>query len=107
MSQTPYAVIEAQGHQFRVAPEEEHVVPHLVAEPGSEVTFDRVLLVAKAKGVTVGRPTVEGARVTARVVGDARGPKITVGIFKRRSKSRRKVGFRSTLTRVRILEVRA
>lgn len=107
MSDARYAVIEAQGVQFRVAAQEEHILPHLGAEPGTEITFDRVLLVSDGKQVTVGRPTVEGASVRAQVVGTDRGPKITVGTFKRRKKFRKKIGYRDTLTRVRILDIRA
>ena len=107
MSDSRYAVIEAQGVQFRVAAQEEHVLPHLGAEPGTEITFDRVLLVSDGKQVTVGRPTVEGASVRVQVVGTEKGPKITVGTFKRRKKFRKKIGYRDTLTRVRILDIRA
>jgi large subunit ribosomal protein L21 len=107
MDENRYAVIQAQGLQFRVAPEEEHILPHLVAEPGQELTFDRVLLVSDGKGVRVGQPLVEGASVKAQVLGDLRGPKIKVGTFKRRKKIRRRIGYRDTLTRVRILDIRA
>jgi large subunit ribosomal protein L21 len=44
--------------------------------------------------------------VTARVLGTERGPKITVGTYKRRKKYRRKIGYRDTLTRVKILDIR-
>jgi large subunit ribosomal protein L21 len=107
MSDSAYAVIEAQGLQFKVAAEEEHILPHLSLEPGSEVTFDRVLLVSDGKGVRIGRPTVEGASVRARVIGQGKGPKIAVFKFKRRKKYRRKIGYRDQLTRVRILDIRA
>jgi large subunit ribosomal protein L21 len=107
MSESRYAVIEAQGIQFRVSAQEEHILPHLDAEPGTEVTFDRVLLVSDGKQITVGRPTVEGASVRAQVVGQGKGPKITIGTYKRRKKYRRKIGYRDTLTRVRILDIRA
>ncbi len=106
MSDSRYAVIEAQGLQLRVAPQEEHILPHLAGEPGTEVTFDRVLLIADGKEFKVGRPTVEGAAVRAEVVGTERGKKIDVGTFKRRKKYRRKIGYRDTLTRVRILDIR-
>jgi large subunit ribosomal protein L21 len=106
MSDSRYAVIQAQGLQFRVQAEEEHILPHMGAEPGAEVTFDRVLLISDAKGVQIGKPVVEGAAVTARVLGTERGPKVTVGVFKRRKKFRKKTGFRATLTRVKILAIR-
>jgi large subunit ribosomal protein L21 len=102
-----YAIIEALGLQFRVGPEEEHLVPHIDGEPGSELTFDRVLLLSDGKDVTVGKPTVAGASVTAQLVGHQKGPKIEVSTFKRRKKIRRHIGYRSLLTRVKILDIRA
>ena len=107
MSEAQYAVIEAQGLQLKVAPQEEHILPHLSLEPGAEVTFDRVLLVSDGGGVRIGRPTVEGASVRAQVVAQGKGPKITVFKYKRRKKYRRKIGYRDQLTRVRILDIRA
>ena len=106
MTETRYAVIQAQGLQFRVAPQEEHILPNLDAEPGQELTFDRVLLIADGKGVRVGAPTIEGAAVQVQVVGAERGPKIRVGVYKRRKKYRRRIGYRDTLTRVRIVDIR-
>ena len=106
MSDSRYAVIEAQGLQFRVAPQEEHILPHLEGEPGSKITFDRVLLVSDGKEVQIGKPHVQGAAVLATVVGQERGDKVTVGTYKRRKKYRRKIGYRDTLTRVKILDIR-
>lgn len=100
-----FAVIEAQGLQFRVAKDEEHVMPHLGKEPGDEIRIERVLLVSDGDGIQVGRPLVEGAVVMMRVVGDEKGDKITVGTYKRRKKYRRKIGYRDTLTRVKILGI--
>jgi large subunit ribosomal protein L21 len=106
MSEARYAVIEAQGLQFRVAAQEEHILPRLSAEPGEQLTFDRVLLISDGKGVKIGQPLVEGASVMAQVIGEERGPKIKVGTYKRRKKYRRRIGYRDTLTRVKILDIR-
>jgi len=106
MTQSRYAVIEAQGLQYRVAKEEEHILPHMGVEPGQEVTFDRVLLISDGTGVKVGQPLVEGASVKVKVLGTERGPKIKVGVYKRRKKYRRRIGYRDTLTRVKILDIR-
>ena len=100
-----YAVIQAQGLQFRVLSGEEHLLPNMGAEPGSKVTFDRVLLIGDEGGVQIGQPVVAGASVTGEVVRSERGKKIKVGVFKRRKKYRRKIGYRDTLTRVRILDI--
>ena len=106
MNRTRYAIIEAQGLQLRVAPDEEVILPHMGAEAGRELTFDRVLLIGGGEGgVKLGTPVVEGASVTAKVLGTEKGPKITVGVFKRRKKYRRKIGYRDSLTRVQILDI--
>jgi large subunit ribosomal protein L21 len=106
MSEARYAVIQAQGLQFRVSPNEEHILPRMAAQPGEELTFDRVLLISDANGIKVGQPLVEGAAVMAQVIGEERGEKIKVGTYKRRKKYRRKIGYRDTLTRVKILDIR-
>ena len=100
-----YAIIQAQGLQLRVLPGEEHVLPNMDLQPGAPVTFDRVLLVGGEGDVRVGAPLVAGATVTGEVVRSERGKKITVGVFKRRKKYRRRIGYRDTLTRVRILDI--
>ena len=100
-----YAIIQAQGLQLRVLTGEEHVLPNMGIDAGQKVTFDRVLLIGDEGGVQIGRPTLEGASVTGEVVRSERGKKITVGVFKRRKKYRRKIGYRDTLTRVRILDI--
>ena len=74
MTETRYAVIQAQGLQFRVAPHEEHILPHLGLEPGHELTFDRVLLISDGTEVKIGTPVVDGASVTAQVIGTEKVP---------------------------------
>jgi len=100
-----FAVIQAQGLQLRVAQDEEHILPHMGKEPGEEIRIDRVLLVSDGDGVQVGRPLVEGAVVVMQVVGHEKGEKVKVGTYKRRKKYRRKIGYRDTLTRVKILGI--
>ena len=100
-----FAIIQAQGVQYRVSKDEEHIMPHMGLKPGTEVRVDRVLLVSDADGIQVGRPLVEGAVVLMEVVGNEKGDKITVGTYKRRKKYRRKIGYRDTLTRVKILGI--
>ena len=73
--------------------------------PGAAVLFDRVLLIGDEGGVQVGQPLVAGAAVKGEVVRTERGKKVIVGVFKRRKKYRRRIGYRDTLTRVRILDI--
>ncbi len=100
-----FAVIQAQGLQLRVAPQEEHILPHLDEEPGAELKFERVLLISEGANVHVGTPLVEGALVTVQVVGHEKGDKVRVGTYKRRKKYRRRIGYRDSLTRVKILDI--
>jgi len=100
-----FAVIQAQGLQLRVGQDEEHILPHMGGDPGTKVKIERVLLISDANGIEIGKPLIEGAVVTVEVVGHERGDKIRVGTYKRRKKYRRKIGYRDTLTRVKILGI--
>ena len=71
-------------------------------EVGEAVTFDRVLLISNEGRVQVGKPTVAGASVAAKVVGTFRGPKTISMRFKRRKNVRKKQGHREGYTRVEI-----
>jgi len=97
-----YAVVTTGGKQYRVETGSELTIERLAAEPGSSVTFDRVLLLADGETVTVGTPIVDGATVSGTVVGEALGPKLVVFKFKQKVKYRRRTGHRQHLTRVRI-----
>jgi len=104
-AESRFAVIQAQGLQLRVAKQEEHILPHMGGEPGAEVRIERVLLISDGDQVQVGTPIVEGAVVVLQVVGHEKGEKVKVGTYKRRKKYRRKIGYRDTLTRVKVLEI--
>ncbi|HEY4719562.1 MAG: 50S ribosomal protein L21 [candidate division NC10 bacterium] len=100
-----YAVVETGGKQYRVAPGGVISVERLPGKVGDVVELPRVLLVGTGEKVTVGAPVVAGAKVRATIVGQVRGPKITVFKFKRRKKYRRKTGHRQGLTRLRVEDI--
>jgi large subunit ribosomal protein L21 len=100
-----YAVVSTGGKQYRVEPGTTLAIEKLAVEPGSTVTFDRVLLVGDGDETTVGTPTIAGATVSGTVLGDERGPKIVIFKFKQKVKYRRHTGHRQQLTRVRIDEI--
>jgi large subunit ribosomal protein L21 len=102
-----YAVLMTGGKQYRVEAGSTLVVEKVGGEPGSSITFDRILLVGDGKDVTVGSPTVPGASVSATVLGEALGPKIVVFKFKQKVKYRRRTGHRQHLTRLRIDSISA
>ena len=101
MASTPYAVIEAGGRQLRVSPGDVLSVDRLDVEPGSPVTFERVLLVG-GDDLKIGAPTVEGAKVQATVLREERGRKVIVFRKRRRTTFRRTRGHRQEHTIVRI-----
>jgi large subunit ribosomal protein L21 len=102
-----YAVLMTGGKQYRVEAGSTLVVEKVGGEPGSSITFDRILLVGDGEDVTVGSPTVAGASVSATVLGEALGPKIVVFKFKQKVKYRRRTGHRQHLTRLRIDSISA
>jgi large subunit ribosomal protein L21 len=100
-----YAVIETGGKQYRVEVGTELEVELLDAEPGAEITLDRVLLVADGDEASIGHPTVADATVLAEVVRRDRGPKLIN--FKYGPKTRRRVkkGHRQELLVLRIADI--
>ena len=76
-----YAIFTTGGQQFRAEEGVTIKVPLLAAEPGSKVTFDRVLLASDGKNIETGTPTVKGAKVTAEVVRHGKGKAVTTFVF--------------------------
>jgi large subunit ribosomal protein L21 len=98
-----YAVIKTGGKQYKVAAGDVIHVERLVGEVGDTVAFDQVLMVGGQEGEPlVGAPLLEGAKVTAEVLEQARGPKIIVFKKKRRKHYQRKRGHRQLQTVLRV-----
>ncbi len=100
-----YAVIKTGGKQYRVAKDDVLDVERLPGETGSKIEFTEVLMVGEGASVKVGTPTVSGAKVTAELVEQARGPKLIAFKKRRRKNSRRKKGHRQDLSKVRITKI--
>lgn len=102
-----YAIVEINGQQFKVEEGKKLFVNHLKdVEAGQAVEFDKVLLVDNDGTVTVGAPTVDGAKVVCEVVNPlVKGDKIIVFKMKRRKDSRKRNGFRAQFTEVLIKSV--
>ena len=71
-----YAIIETGGKQYKVSEGDIITVEKLAVEAGSEYKFDKVLVLAKEGDIKVGAPYVEGAAVTASVIGDGKENKV-------------------------------
>jgi large subunit ribosomal protein L21 len=101
-----YAVISDRGRQATVRVGDLLSIDHRAgAEPGSEVRFEQVLLVGGEGAPTVGAPTVTGATVSAKVLGQVQGKKVIAFRFKRRKNVRVKRGHRQRYTRVEITAI--
>lgn len=97
-----YAVIQTGGKQYRVQEGELLKIETLVAEEGQEVLFDKVLLVQSDDGIKVGRPFIEGGKVTATVKAHGRHPKVKIVKFRRRKHYMKQAGHRQNYTEVQI-----
>ncbi len=103
-----FAIVEAGGRQEKVTPGVVVVVDKLEAEPGAEITFDRVLLVESTDGsIVAGTPYVKGATVTGVVEAQTKGKKVRVFKMKRRKHYRRTRGHRTQQTRVLVKSINA
>ncbi|PIE84776.1 MAG: 50S ribosomal protein L21 [Bacteroidia bacterium] len=100
-----YVVVEIAGQQFKVEPKQKIFVHRLAHEPGESVAFDNVLLVDNNGAITVGAPTVAGAKVNAKVLEHVKGDKVIVFKKKRRKGYRVKRGHRQLFTQIEIDEI--
>ena len=102
-----YAIVEINGQQFKAEAGKKLFVQHIQsAEAGQAVEFEKVLLVDNDGNITVGAPTVDGAKVTAEVVSPlVKGEKVLVFHKKRRKGYRKLNGHRQQFTELTVKEV--
>jgi large subunit ribosomal protein L21 len=102
-----YAIVQIQGQQFKVEADKTLFVLHLAgAEAGQEVEFEDVLLVDNEGAITVGTPTVEGAKVVAEVKTPlVKGDKVIVFHKKRRKDFKKKNGHRQQFTEITVKQI--
>ena len=86
-----YAVLKTGGKQYKVAPNDIIMVEKLVADAGTSIEIDEVLMIGDDKTSTIGSPLIEGARGAADVLEQKRAKKITVFKKKRRQNYRRRL----------------
>jgi large subunit ribosomal protein L21 len=102
-----FAIVQAGGRQEKVTPGTVVIIDRVDVEPGTEFTFDKVLLVENDGGdIVAGRPYVDGAVVTGVVEAQTQAKKIRVFKMKRRKQYRKTIGHRTQQTRVRVTDIR-
>jgi large subunit ribosomal protein L21 len=97
-----FAVIKTGGKQYRVAKDDVVTIEKLDGDAGKTIEFKDVLMVGEGATVKVGKPLVAGAKVTAELVEQTRGPKVITLKKRRRKNSRRRRGHKQDLTVVKI-----
>jgi large subunit ribosomal protein L21 len=102
-----YAIVEIAGQQFKVQKDQQVFVHRLDAEEGSNLVFDKVLLVDNDGAVTVGAPAVSGAKVSATVLSHLKGDKVIVFKKKRRKGYQKSNGHRQQFTEIKIDSITA
>ena len=99
-----YAVIVSGGKQYRVTKGDTIYVEKLDQQPDSTISFD-VLMLGSDEGVKIGAPTVAGAMVEGKVIGQVKGEKIIIYKYKSKKNYHRKAGHRQNYTKVEITAV--
>jgi large subunit ribosomal protein L21 len=97
-----YAILETGGKQYRVAEGDTIKVELLPQEIGDKISLDRVLMINKDADVTIGKPTVAGAKVEATVLSQGRGKKLLIFKMRRRKHYKKSMGHRQYYTELRI-----
>lgn len=100
-----YAVVEIAGKQYKIGKNDRLAVPSIDKKPGDKVAIDRVLLVGDEKSTTVGKPTVSGVTIEAKVVDHGKADKVIVFKKKRRKGYRVKRGHKQGLTEIEITSI--
>ena len=100
-----YAVVEVAGCQLKVMANTVVRIPKSSAGVGTELSFDKVMLVSDGQKIEVGTPYLEGKAVRAEVIRHGKGEKVRIFKKKRRKTYRKTGGHRQQFTEVRIKEI--
>lgn len=103
-----FAVIQTGGKQYLVQEGQTLRIESIPGEKGQSVSFDKILLLANedGTGVKLGKPTVDGAKVQAEILEQARAKKVLVIKYKRKTRYSKKRGHRQHFTQVKITSIK-
>ncbi len=100
-----YAIVDIAGQQFKVEKDKKLYVHRLEGEEGSELDFNKVLLIDNDGKVRVGTPNIKNAVVRARILSHLKGDKVLVFKKKRRKGYQKLNGHRQYLTQIQIEDI--
>jgi len=100
-----YAIVKIGGHQYKVA-EDQTIFVNRLSTDDEKVTLEDVLLVKDKNGkVNIGKPTIEGAKVEAKIIDHPKADKVIVFKKKRRKGYKVKRGHRQPITQLQIEKI--
>ena len=99
-----YAVIKSGGKQYRVENGQQLQVELVGGDDDENVELTPVLLV-DGDTVLAGPKALSKAKVTAKVVGEAKGPKIQGFTYKNKSNQRKRWGHRQHYDAIEITKI--
>lgn len=105
-----FAIIKTGGKQYKVSEGDVLIVEKLEveglpAQAGESVTFDQVLLATDGDSITLGKPMINGASVTAKILEQGKGDKKMVFRYKSKTRQRKKKGHRQPFTKIQITKI--
>ncbi len=101
-----FAIIETGGKQHKVSPDQKLKIEKVKGDKGAILKFDKVLLSADGDNVKIGTPYVEGVKVEAEIVRQARDKKIIVFRYHSKTRSRKKKGHRQEFTEIKVISIK-
>jgi len=100
-----YAIVETGGKQYRVQAGDSITVEMLAGSEGAQIELDQVLLVSKDAAVTVGQPTVAGAKVVAEIAQQGKAEKVTIFKYKNKTRYHVNKGHRQPVTQLSVKQI--
>lgn len=97
-----YAIVDIAGQQFKVEKDSEVFVHRLEGNEGDTVDFDKVMLIEDGEEVNIGKPFVDGAKVSATILSHVKGDKVLVFKKKRRKGYQKENGHRQQFSKLKI-----
>ena len=101
-----FAIVESGGKQYRAVEGSTIEVDLLNVEIGQPVDLDKVLLLVEDEKISVGAPTVKGAKISTTVVEHVKGPKVTIFKYSPKKRIRVKTGHRQQYTQLKIESIK-
>lgn len=102
----PFAVIEAGGKQYLVAPGQNLKIEKIQKPQKGLVSFDKVLLISDGKSVKIGTPYVAGAEVKAEHITDGKGDKVWIFKYKNKTRYRVNRGHRQPFSSIKVTSIK-